>query len=129
MKNRTLILITVLFGLLLIGIIVIQLGWAARIAELNRKAFEDAVYKSLAAVVKQVEEKENFVFIKRQVETDTLLKKTKKLLKQNHSSPKKLRTQVSNLPGHVQIMVNSDNGKETKTVIKIEKNGKGEKYV
>lgn len=129
MRNRSLILITVLFGLLLVGIIIIQFRWAGQIAKMNQKAFDDAVYKSLSAVVKQVEEKENFVFIKKQVETDTLLRQTKKLLKQHSSGHRKLRTQVSEIPGDVHVSISSDNGKETKTVIKIEKNAKGEKYV
>jgi len=127
MKRKTIFLITILFGLMLAGIVVIQAGWIQRIARLNQKAFEDAVYKSLAAVVKQVEEKENYVFIKRQIETDTLLKQTKKLLKKR-TQHKQMRTQISSLPGNIHVSVNSEDGKESKTVIRIEKNEKGQKY-
>ena len=53
-------------------------------------AFDEAVYKSLAATVKQVNEKENFTFINHQLQTDTLLKRTKNVLKlkAKHKIPK-----------------------------------------
>lgn len=129
MKNKSLIFITVLFGLLLVGIIIIQFRWAGQIAKMNQKAFDDAVYKSLSAVVKQVEEKENFVFIKRQVETDEQLKKTKKFLKEHAMVAKRHHTKVSTAPESVSINISSDKGKETKTVVRIEKDEKGHKYV
>ncbi len=129
MKNKSLIFITVLFGLLLVGIIIIQFRWAGQIAKMNQKAFDDAVYKSLSAVVKQVEEKENFVFIKRQVETDEQLKKTKKYLKDHAMMAKRHHMKVSTAPENISINVSSENGKETKTVVRIEKDNKGHKYV
>lgn len=128
MKNKSLLLITVLFGLMLIGIVVIQAGWIQRVRDLNQKAFNDAVYKSLGTVVKQVEDKENFAFIKHQVETDTLLKQTKRMLKHN-AARKKSSSQISVTPGKVQISVSSEDGKQTKTIVHIEKNNNGNKYV
>ncbi|MGZ3866633.1 MAG: sensor histidine kinase [Bacteroidia bacterium] len=125
MKNRSVILISVLFSLMLIGIIMVQAEWIARIDILNRKAFNDAVYKSLGAVVKQVQEKENFVFVKHELETDTLLRRTKKMLNRK-SVPKSRIEEVSN---SVMISVNSEKGKETETVVRIEKNNNGHKSV
>jgi len=129
MKKKTILLITILFGLMLAGIVVIQAGWIQRIAQLNQKAFEDAVYKSLAAVVKQVEEKENFGFIKHQVETDEQLKKTKKFLKEHAVQAKRHKMKIKDVSNNVSINISSDNGKETKTVVRIEKDGKGQKYI
>jgi two-component system phosphate regulon sensor histidine kinase PhoR len=114
---------------MLVGVIAIQGWWIQHVVSLNEKAFTDAVYKSLGAVVKQVEEKENFVFIQRQVETDTMLRRTKRLLKQ-HRPRKPMRTQLSTITGsNVQISVNSENGKETRTIVRIEKDNNGHKYV
>ncbi|HWY37122.1 MAG TPA: hypothetical protein VNY73_01090, partial [Bacteroidia bacterium] len=81
MKNKSVILITVLFSLMLVGVVIIQAWWIERFMALKAKAFDEAVYKSLAATVKQVEEKENFVFINHQLQTDTMLKRTKDVLK------------------------------------------------
>jgi len=114
---------------MLVGIVVVQAWWIDRVMQLNKKAFDDAVYKSLAAVVKQVEEKENYVFIKRQVETDAQLKKTKKFLKEHASVAKKHKMKVASAPENVSISITSDKGKETKTVVRIEKDEKGHKYV
>ena len=50
---------------MLVGILLIQNWWVSRAEKLNQRSFDDAVYKSLGAVVKQIEEKENFVFINR----------------------------------------------------------------
>jgi two-component system, OmpR family, phosphate regulon sensor histidine kinase PhoR len=122
-KSRVIIIITALFGLMLIGVVIIQYGWISRIDDLNRKAFNDAVYKTLGSVVKQVQEKENFVFINRELETDTLLRETKKLL-QTHHGPIVHKTEVSN---NVYVSVNSENGKETETVVRIEKSNNGHK--
>lgn len=129
MKRGSVILLIVLFSLMLVGVIAIQGWWIQRLVALNEKAFTDAVYKTLGAVVKQVEEKENFVFIQRQVETDTLLKQTKRLLKQR-AARKSVRTHMSTITGSdVRISVNSEGGKETRTIVRIEKDKNGHKYV
>jgi signal transduction histidine kinase len=108
---------------------VIQAGWITKIGALNQKAFDDAVYKSLNAVVKKVEEKENFVFIKHQVETDTLLKRTKRLIKQQTLRRKKLRSKLLALPAEeINVSIHSDNGKQTKTIVKIGKGKNSYKY-
>lgn len=130
MKNRSVILITTLFSLMLVGIIIIQAWWINHVIDLNRKSFDEAVYKSLASTVKKVEEKENFVFIQRQVETDTLLKKTKNLLKKRSAFRLPKQAQVAAFSNSdVQVSVTSDNGKQTKTIIRIEKDKNGKKYV
>jgi len=129
MKNKSIWIITILFSLMLVGVIIVQIWWINRVMVLNQKSFDDAVYKSLNAVVKQVGEKENFVFIKRQVETDEQLKKTKKFLKEQAAMANRHRTKISTAPQNISINVSSENGKETKTVVRIEKDGKGHKYV
>lgn len=125
MKNKSVILITILFSLMLIGIVMIQAWWISRVGKLNQQSFDAAVYRSLQGVVKQTEEKENFVFIQHQYETDTILKKTKKLLKSHKKGKKIISTSSSNF----QFSVDSKDGKETKTVIRIENNENGKKTI
>jgi two-component system phosphate regulon sensor histidine kinase PhoR len=124
-KNKAIIIISALFSLMLIGVVVIQYGWIGRIDSLNQKAFNDAIYKTLGDVVKQVQEKENFVFINHELETDTLLRRTKKLL-QKHGVHKMHRTESSD---NVFVSVHSENGKGTKTIVRVEKSSDGHKTV
>jgi two-component system, OmpR family, phosphate regulon sensor histidine kinase PhoR len=127
-KNKGVILITVLFSLMLIGIVVIQAWWVSRSEKLNQLAFDAAVYRSLEGVVKQVEEKENFSFINREISGDTIIRSAKNLkVIKNPSNPKKpLRASVSN---SIKISVNHDSGNRVKTIVRVEKSADGEKTV
>ena len=128
MKRRTILFITVLFGAMLIGIVVMQAGWVMRVMELNQKAFDDAVYKSLAAVVKEVEEKENYAFIKRQVETDARLQKTRKFLKER-AQAKRHRTRIISGESNLHITMASSGEGNARTVVRIEKEENGKRFV
>jgi two-component system phosphate regulon sensor histidine kinase PhoR len=115
---------------MLVGIVLVQIWWIDRVMQLNKKTFDDAVYKSLAAVVKQVEEKENFVFINHQLETDSLLKKTKKLLKKRQSQNSySFKTNNGSNNSSISISVNSESGKEPQTIVRVEKHHNGKKIV
>lgn len=127
MKNKTILLVTVLFSLMLVGIVLVQIDWVNRVMRLNQNAFDEAVYKALAAVVKEVEEKENFVFIKRQIETDSQLKKTRKFLKDHAVQVKKRKTRLPGGANNVHVSVTGAPGRETKTVVRIEKDNNGNK--
>jgi two-component system, OmpR family, phosphate regulon sensor histidine kinase PhoR len=113
---------------MLVGVLVMQAGWIARVMQLNQKAFDNAVYKALAAVVKEVEEKENFGFIKRQVETNDKLQKTKKFLKE-HAQAKKRKTRIVAGENNLRISMTETAGGQTKTVVRIENDDNGNHYV
>lgn len=111
---------------MLIGIVIIQAWWIDRYMDLKAKAFDDAVYKSLAATVKQVNEKENFTFINHQLQTDTMLKRTKNVLKlkTKRKIPKAFASNEN-----VQVSVISEPGKETRTIVRVEEDKNGTKTI
>ncbi len=112
---------------MLVGIIVIQAWWIKRALRLNEQAFDSAVYRTLEEVVRQTEQKENFVFINHQIENDTLLRRTKKLLrKYSGAAPKGYKHESSN---SISISVNSENGKAPQTIVRVEKHENGKKTV
>ena len=112
---------------MLVGIILIQQRLLARVERLNQEAFDAAVYRSLGAVVKQVEEKENFSFINREISGDTVIHSAKNLKVIKSSSSGKIhRASISN---NIKISLNNDSGKLTKTVIRIEKDNNGKQTV
>ncbi|MGZ3864714.1 MAG: sensor histidine kinase [Bacteroidia bacterium] len=125
MKNRSVIVITILFSLMLIGIVVVQIEWVNRLNFLNRKAFNDAINKTLADVVKQVEEKENFSFLKHEMAGDSVVLLPKKTKTIKHKSQKGHSYAYASGGKSLSISVNTDSGKETKTIVKIEKDKKG----
>ena len=63
MKNRTIAIITILFALMLVGIIIIQSWWIHRSVQLNALQYDASVYRALEGVVKQTEQKEDFIFV------------------------------------------------------------------
>ena len=113
---------------MLVGIVIIQQELVTRVEKLNQEAFDAAVYRSLNGVVKQVEEKENFSFINREISGDTIITSAKNLkVIKNPSSPKKpFRASVSN---SIKISIDKDSAKHTKTVIRIEKDNHGNKTI
>jgi two-component system phosphate regulon sensor histidine kinase PhoR len=114
---------------MLIGIILIQAWWIKRALRLNEQAFDSAVYRSLEGVVRQTEQKENFVFINHQLETDSLLKKTKRLLKKRkNQNSYSFKTDNGNNNSN-SISVNSESGKEPQTIVRVEKHHNGKKTV
>lgn len=126
MKDRSIALLIVLFGLMLLGIIAIQAWWIRRSLRLSEQAFDSAVYRSLGEVVRQTEQKENFVFIRNKLQTDTILRQTKKLLKQHKRESKHAIAGFSN---NVQVHVNTESGEEPRTIIRIENNENGKHTV
>lgn len=117
MKNKAITLIICLFSTMLVGIILIQAWWIRTSLELNKQAFNSAVYRSLEGVVKQVEEQENFGFIKKEIKYDTLIKTTKHIIKdiepivQKHTTTN--ITEIHTLAGNgAETIVRIDNGKE-----------------
>lgn len=127
MKNRSVALISCLFGIMLLGIILIQAWWIRRSLQLNEQAFNAAVYRSLEGVVKQVEEKENFSFIQNEIKYDTLIKTKTKV---HHIVKKSISTKqiVKHTPNeNIEVVVNSSDGNQTQTIIKVEKNSDGKK--
>jgi two-component system phosphate regulon sensor histidine kinase PhoR len=118
MKNKTIPLITCLFALMLLGIMLIQAWWIRTSLELNKQAFNSAVYRSLEGVVKQVEEKENYGFIKNEIKYDTLIKTTKYIIKNVGPAVRKHKTTHT-----VEVHTSTTNGAETIVQIDNEKKG------
>lgn len=73
MKSKSIVIVTVLFAILLIGIIAIQAWWIYRALQLNTEQFDAATYRSLENVVKQTEQKENFTFMKKALGFDSIV--------------------------------------------------------
>lgn len=126
MKNRTIAAVIGLFTVMLIGIILIQAWWIRRSLQLNEQAFNAAVYRSLEGVVKQVEEKENFSFIKNEIKYDTLIKPKKRtrIVKNSHTTKHIIKHTTDE---NIEVRVDARAGKQTQTIIKIEKNKDGTK--
>lgn len=73
MKSRSIIIITALFGIMLVGIIAIQAWWIRRSLQLDTQQFDAAAYRALQGAVKQNEQKENFTFMQNQAEMDSVI--------------------------------------------------------
>jgi two-component system phosphate regulon sensor histidine kinase PhoR len=126
MKNKTIVVIIGLFTVMLLGIILIQAWWIRRSLQLNEQAFNAAVYRSLEGVVKKVEEKENFSFIKSEIKHDTLfIPKTKTRTTKSNRTTKHIVKHTTN--ENIEVVVDATAGKQTQTIIKIEKNKNGKK--
>lgn len=110
---------------MLIGIVVIQMEWMSRIDILNRKAFDNAVYKALGSIVKQVEEKENFSFLKHEIARDTIIRLPQKIKTKKKKAAFGHSYAYATAGKSLSISVNSDSGRETKTIVKIEKDKNG----
>ena len=126
MKNKTIVVVIGLFTVMLIGIIVIQAWWIRRSLQLNEQAFNAAVYRSLEGVVKQVEEKENFSFIKNEIKYDTLIKPRKRarIIKNTHTTKRIIKHSTNE---NIEVRVDARAGEQTQTIIKIENNKDGRK--
>ncbi len=126
MKNKTIVAVIGLFTVMLIGIIVIQAWWIRRSLQLNEQAFNAAVYLSLEGVVKQVEEKENFSFIRNEIKYDTLIKPKKRtrIIKNSHTTQRIIKYSSGE---NIEVRVDARAGKQTQTIIKMEKNKDGTK--
>ncbi|HXD91693.1 MAG TPA: HAMP domain-containing sensor histidine kinase [Bacteroidia bacterium] len=126
MKNKTIVAVIGLFTIMLLGIILIQAWWIRRSLQLNEQAFNAAVYRSLEGVVKQVEEKENFSFIKNEIKYDTLIKPKKRtrIIKNTHTTQRIIKHSSGE---NIEVRVDARAGKQTQTIIKIEKNKDGTK--
>lgn len=117
MGKRTIAYITGAFSVMLLGIVLLQGWWIMRSLQLNRQAFDAAVYHSLESVVKKAEEKENFIYIQREIKLDSMLAESGR----HQKNLKKMRT-VRVPPA---IVLSGDNDTAfTETMISIEKDGK-----
>ncbi len=120
MKSKTTTVITVLFAIILVGIIIIQAWWIRRAIELNAQQFDAATYRSLENVVKQTEQKENVSLMQNAIGFDSILNprlNTKKPLHPHkkvttpHDSANNLVIDISN-----NVSVISHNGRTVVTV-------------
>jgi len=120
MKNKTIVAVIGLFTVMLIGIIAIQAWWIRRSLQLNEQAFNAAVYRSLEGVVKQVEEKENFSFIKNEIKYETLIKPRKRahIIKNTHTTKRTIKHSANE---NIEVRVDATAGNRTHTIVKIEK--------
>lgn len=120
MKSKTTTVITVLFALILVGIIIIQAWWIHRAIELNTQQFDAATYRSLENVVKQTEQKENVAFMQNAIGFDSILnpKPTARKAPHPRKKPSIPHDSVNNLVIDISnnISVVSHNGRTVVTV-------------
>lgn len=73
MRSKSIVIVTVLFSIMLIGIIAIQAWWIRRSLQLDAQQFDAATYRALQSAVKQYDQKEEFNFIQNEADFDSVI--------------------------------------------------------